>query len=161
MSGCSVKVPFLHIRFTGLLLTFLLWQLRISCWGPRTTWSWPLCWVIDKGLFSFFYMWASSLHSIVVENAAFPLCVFWHLCQLSDGCNCMSLCLDLIFCSINLHVYFCDKIKLQNVYSIQDQYHAGFITIPLQYNLKSLIPIFIIIYILNTKIYFYTCVNIN
>lgn len=56
----------------------------------------------DTGLISFFYIWTFSFSSNNWWRSCF---LFWHLCQISGGCNCLCLIFSFIFCFINLNVF--------------------------------------------------------
>jgi hypothetical protein len=51
-----------------------------------------------------------SQHNLL--KRLFSIKCFEHLCQKSDGCSCMHLCLDILFCSIGLHMCFCASTML-------------------------------------------------
>lgn len=61
-------------------------------------------WQIQVCLISFFYICTFSFSSINWWRSCF---LFWHICWISGGCNCLCLIFSFIFCFINLNVFSC------------------------------------------------------
>lgn len=73
---------------------------------------------------SFFCMLMSHCPS-TTKGCLFSSMYFWHPCQKSGSCRCLGLCLGPGFCSIDLNFVFLQW------------WRTAFITMALQYNLKS------------------------